>query len=155
SAASPATRRRPPPPCRRSCAGRRADGGAGGPAPVRTAADDRSTRARQGPMTGITFQEPAAPCSAGAPGGAELRRAATAVLLRNWTGRSTLPSRSLYPHQWSWDSAFIALGLRHVSARRAQQELESMLGAQWADGRLPHIVFDPATPADAYFPGPP
>ncbi|MBB4935209.1 hypothetical protein F4561_006103 [Lipingzhangella halophila] len=85
---------------------------------------------------------------------AELRRAATAVLLRNWTGRSTVPSRGLYPHQWSWDSAFITLGLRHVSARRAQQELESLLGAQWADGRLPHIVFDPATPSGAYFPGP-
>ncbi|MUL41785.1 hypothetical protein FZ103_11460 [Streptomonospora sp. PA3] len=83
-----------------------------------------------------------------------MRRAAVRVLLRNWTGRSTLPSRSLYPHQWSWDSAFIALGLRHVSPRRAQQELESMLGAQWTDGRLPHIVFDPATPPDAYFPGP-
>ncbi|HEV7907641.1 MAG TPA: hypothetical protein VGP03_05845 [Pseudonocardiaceae bacterium] len=85
---------------------------------------------------------------------ARLRRAAARVLLDNWTGGSTVPSRTLYPHQWSWDSAFITLGLRHVSPRRAQRELESMLGAQWADGRLPHIVFDPATPSGAYFPGP-
>jgi hypothetical protein len=76
------------------------------------------------------------------------------VLQANWIGRYTVPSRRLYPHQWSWDSAFIALGLRHVDAARAEQELESLLSAQWADGRIPHIVFDPATPPDAYFPGP-
>jgi hypothetical protein len=76
------------------------------------------------------------------------------VLFANWAGGHTVPSRTLYPHQWSWDSAFIALGLRHLSARRAQRELESLFGAQWADGRVPHIVFDAATPLDAYFPGP-
>ncbi|WP_307624020.1 trehalase family glycosidase [Streptomyces sp. V3I7] len=82
------------------------------------------------------------------------RRAAARVLLRNWTGASTVPSRSLYPHQWSWDSAFVAIGLRHLSPRRAQRELEHLLGAQWGDGRIPHIVFNPAVPAGAYFPGP-
>ncbi|MFD5875351.1 hypothetical protein [Streptomyces sp. NPDC060322] len=83
-----------------------------------------------------------------------LRRGAARVLLTNWTGSSTVPSRGLYPHQWSWDSAFIAIGLRHLSVRRAQRELESLLGAQWADGRVPHIVFSPAVPLDAYFPSP-
>jgi hypothetical protein len=83
-----------------------------------------------------------------------LRRGAARVLLDNWTGTSTVPSRTLYPHQWSWDSAFIAIGLRHLSARRAQRELESLLAGQWADGRLPHIVFNPALPPDAYFPSP-
>ena len=29
-----------------------------------------------------------------------------------------------------------------------------MFGAQWADGRVPHIAFNPAVPEDAYFPGP-
>jgi hypothetical protein len=82
------------------------------------------------------------------------RQAAARVLLGNWTGHSTVPSRSLYPHQWSWDSAFIAIGLRHLSPRRAQVELESLLGAQWADGRIPHISFSPSVPRDAYFPGP-
>lgn len=72
----------------------------------------------------------------------------------NWTGTSTVPSRGLYPHQWSWDSAFVAIGLRHLSPLRAQTELETLLGAQWADGRVPHIVFNPSVPLDAYFPSP-
>ncbi|MEU9054492.1 hypothetical protein AB0D37_29410 [Streptomyces sp. NPDC048384] len=79
---------------------------------------------------------------------------AARVLEDNWTGASTVPSRSLYPHQWSWDSAFIAIGLRHVSPLRAQTELETLLGAQWGDGRVPHIVFNPSVPLDAYFPSP-
>ncbi|WP_225096866.1 hypothetical protein [Streptomyces sp. CoH27] len=79
---------------------------------------------------------------------------AARVLEANWTGRATVPSRSLYPHQWSWDSAFIAIGLRHVSPLRAQTELETLLAAQWADGRVPHIVFNPSVPLDAYFPSP-
>ncbi|MEU1533975.1 MGH1-like glycoside hydrolase domain-containing protein [Streptomyces fagopyri] len=83
-----------------------------------------------------------------------VRRGAARVLIDNWTGTSTVPSHTLYPHQWSWDSAFIAIGLRHLSVRRAQQELESLLSAQWADGRVPHIVFNSAVPDDAYFPSP-
>ncbi|MFG2473744.1 hypothetical protein [Streptomyces fagopyri] len=87
--------------------------------------------------------------SAGSP---HLR--AAHVLEDNWTGTSTVPSRGLYPHQWSWDSAFIAIGLRHLSPLRAQTELETLLGAQWGDGRIPHIVFNPSVPLDAYFPSP-
>ncbi|WP_412104258.1 MGH1-like glycoside hydrolase domain-containing protein [Streptomyces europaeiscabiei] len=83
-----------------------------------------------------------------------LHRAAAEVLAANWTGRSTVPSRKLYPHQWSWDSAFIAIGLRHLSPLRAQTELETLLAAQWGDGRIPHIVFNPSVPLDAYFPSP-
>ena len=82
-----------------------------------------------------------------------LRAAAASVLDNNWLGSSTVPSRSLYPHQWSWDSAFIALGLRHLSPQRAQRELQTLFDAQWTDGRVPHIVFNPATPPEAYFPG--
>ncbi|HET6758318.1 MAG TPA: hypothetical protein VFH20_03485, partial [Propionibacteriaceae bacterium] len=59
------------------------------------------------------------------------------VLLQNWHGHATVPSRSLYPHQWSWDSAFIALGLQYISPVRAASELLSLFGAQWADGRIP------------------
>ncbi|MEU9985254.1 hypothetical protein AB0E10_00340 [Streptomyces sp. NPDC048045] len=79
---------------------------------------------------------------------------AARALDANWTGSSTVPSRSLYPHQWSWDSAFVAIGLRHVSPLRAQTELETLLAAQWGDGRVPHIVFNPSVPLDAYFPSP-
>lgn len=84
----------------------------------------------------------------------ELVRRARAVLDANWRGHSTVPSRSLYPHQWSWDAAFIAIGRSWVEQERAQQELESMFQAQWTTGMLPHIKFDPAVPDDAYFPGP-
>lgn len=87
------------------------------------------------------------------PAGSLHLRAAE-VLHGNWTGTSTVPSRGLYPHQWSWDSAFIAIGLRHLSPLRAQVELETLLDAQWGDGRIPHIVFNPSVPLDAYFPSP-
>jgi hypothetical protein len=84
----------------------------------------------------------------------DLATAARSVLAANWRGRHTVPSARLYPHQWSWDSAFIAIGLARVDSHRAQLELATLFGAQWRDGRVPHIVFDPDTPADAYFPGP-
>ena len=88
------------------------------------------------------------------PALAQVMPGARRVLDENWTGSSTVPSRGLYPHQWSWDSAFIAIGSRHLSVRRAQRELETLLTAQWDDGRLPHIVYNPAVPPGAYFPGP-
>jgi hypothetical protein len=79
--------------------------------------------------------------------------AAIGILKSNWRGGHTVPAGGLYPHQWSWDSAFIAFGLRHLAPVRAQRELESLFAAQWADGRLPQIVFN--TDLDeAYFPGP-
>jgi hypothetical protein len=84
----------------------------------------------------------------------QLGRDAVRVLIENWHGHATVPSRSLYPHQWSWDSAFIALGQQHLAPQRAAVELLSLFGAQWADGRIPHIAFNPAVPNDAYFPGP-
>ena len=83
-----------------------------------------------------------------------LDRTARRVLVTNWRQHATVPAARLYPHQWSWDSAFVAIGLRHLSPARAQRELESLFGAQWRDGRVPHIVFDPHVPADAYFLGP-
>lgn len=43
------------------------------------------------------------------------------MLDENWQGSSTLPSRTQYPHQWSWDSAFIALGRSWYDRARAQQ----------------------------------
>ncbi|HLU56373.1 MAG TPA: trehalase family glycosidase [Pseudonocardia sp.] len=84
----------------------------------------------------------------------ELGRAAAAVLRGNWERGHTVPSRRLYPHQWSWDSAFIAIGWARTSPGRGRLELESLFAAQWADGRVPQIVFNPAVARDAYFPGP-
>ena len=83
---------------------------------------------------------------------ATLLQRAQEVLDANWTGDATLASRSLYPHQWSWDAAFIAIGRSWTEPERAVRELETMFQAQWADGMLPHIRFDPAT--RDYFPGP-
>jgi hypothetical protein len=85
---------------------------------------------------------------------AQLREAAIGVLERNWTSAGTLPSPTQYPHQWSWDSAFIAIGWAHVDPSRARAELAALFEGQWSDGRLPHIQFSPAVDEDAYFPGP-
>jgi len=77
---------------------------------------------------------------------------ATDVLRRNGLKAWTKPAPSLYPHQWSWDSAFIALGLAHVDNRRATNELDSLFTGQWSTGKVPHIVFDPEAPPKSYFP---
>ncbi|MET8067897.1 hypothetical protein ABZS65_30150, partial [Micromonospora sp. NPDC005313] len=91
---------------------------------------------------------------AGADRHARLRRLALATLDANWEHDHTVPSRTLYPHQWSWDSAFIAIGLAHIRPDRAWRELRTLFAAQWVDGRVPHIVFNPASRAGPYFPGP-
>jgi glycogen debranching enzyme len=83
-----------------------------------------------------------------------LADAAEAVLKGNWTGGSTVPSRRQYPHQWGWDAAYIAIGWRWIDPARAATELESLLAGQWQDGRVPHIMFHPDVPEEAYFPGP-
>jgi glucosylglycerate hydrolase len=77
---------------------------------------------------------------------------AARVLARNGLKTWTKPAPSLYPHQWSWDSAFIALGLAHLDNRRATRELETLFSGQWASGKVPHIVFNPDAPPKTYFP---
>jgi hypothetical protein len=68
-------------------------------------------------------------------------------------GDWTRAAPGLYPHQWSWDSAFIAIGLAHLDTRRAANELLALLGHQWRTGKIPHIVFNPEAPPGSYFPG--
>lgn len=82
-----------------------------------------------------------------------LEAAAMAVLRTNDAGGWTVPSRTQYPHQWNWDSAFISLGLATFDWDRAVVEIESMLAARWREGMVPHVRYDPAHVAD-YFPGP-
>jgi Mannosylglycerate hydrolase MGH1-like glycoside hydrolase domain len=79
---------------------------------------------------------------------------ARAVLDANWEGRWTIPAAALYPHQWNWDTGFIAIGRAGADEERARTELLSLFRGQWANGKLPHIVFNPAVPDAAYFPGP-
>jgi hypothetical protein len=81
---------------------------------------------------------------------AALAAAALEVLDRNWMGHATSPG-NLYPHQWSWDAASIAMGRAAWDQTRAETELRSLFAAQWSTGLVPHIVF---TESQAYFPGP-
>src|SRR5918996_934978 len=37
---------------------------------------------------------------------------------------------------------------------RAVRELQSLFAAQWSNGKIPHIVFNPDAPAGSYWPGP-
>ncbi len=75
------------------------------------------------------------------------------ILDKNWNGKFTVPSIYLYPHQWNWDSAFIAIGYSRYDTDRAIQELKSLFDAQWKNGMLPHIVFDKNN-LGKYFPEP-
>lgn len=82
----------------------------------------------------------------------ELACLAAYVLRGNSSGTMTRAAPDLYPHQWSWDAAFVAVGLAHADVRRACLELDTLFAGQWRTGMLPHIVFDPTE--DGYFPGP-
>ena len=81
-----------------------------------------------------------------------LDQAARDILRGNDRGGYTVPNGRVYPFQWNWDSAFVALGFDSFDRNRAWTELETLFRAQWEDGFLPHIVFwqDDA----GYFPGP-
>lgn len=59
----------------------------------------------------------------------------------NDRGNYTQPAHGAYPHQWLWDSCFIAIGLRHLDVERAKMEVLSLLRGQWDNGMLPNIIF--------------
>ncbi len=82
----------------------------------------------------------------------ELRQGAIDVLRGNDLGSMTAAAPNLYPHQWSWDAAFVAIGLARFDVPRAVTELETLLGAQWSTGMIPHIRY--AEQGGDYFPGP-
>jgi hypothetical protein len=75
------------------------------------------------------------------------------ILDQNWMGSSTKPAPALYPHQWNWDSAFIAIGRSHYDTPRAISEIETLFDAQWENGMVPQIVFNPKALGN-YFPEP-
>lgn len=66
------------------------------------------------------------------------------VLQENDRGKHTVPAKGLYPHQWLWDSCFIAIGQRHYNTKRAQQEILSLLKGQWSNGMIPNMVLTPS-----------
>jgi len=82
----------------------------------------------------------------------ELLESAKKVLNGNWNGNFTIPSATLYPHQWSWDSCFIAMGNSYFETDRSMKELEHLFNAQWKNGMIPHIVFNEKE--KTYFPSP-
>ena len=84
---------------------------------------------------------------------AELWRSAAAVLDGNWIKDHMVPSRHLSPHQGSWDAAFTAIGLAYTNPQRAWDDLHHLFAAQWEDGRVPHIVFDPPVDEGDHSPG--
>lgn len=67
------------------------------------------------------------------------------VLRGNDHGKHTVPSPSVYAHQWLWDSAFAAIGWAHIDTKRAEQEIYSLLKGQWHNGMVPHMIFDSGT----------
>jgi glucosylglycerate hydrolase len=84
--------------------------------------------------------------------GAELTARAAYALRSNSSGTMTRAAPDLYPHQWSWDAAFVSVGIAHLDPVRACAELDHLFSGQWTTGMLPHIVFDPGE--RGYFPGP-
>jgi hypothetical protein len=64
------------------------------------------------------------------------------LLERNRRGSWTCPSTELYPHQWLWDSCFIAIGVARYDPQRAAAELRNLFRGQWANGMLPHMIFN-------------
>lgn len=77
---------------------------------------------------------------------------ATAILQANDTGTSIKAAPALYPHQWSWDAAFVSIGLAHLSVDRAVQEMRALFRGQWKNGMVPHIVYSADVPDTGYFP---
>ncbi|MEP1586018.1 MAG: hypothetical protein ABJR46_12225 [Tateyamaria sp.] len=74
------------------------------------------------------------------------------VLTQNDRGGFTIPTAGLYPYQWNWDSAFVALGLATYNMDRAWSEVTSLIAGQWRGGMIPSILFRSDDPD--YFPGP-
>ncbi len=72
-----------------------------------------------------------------------LVNAASEVLKQNDRGEFTIPAAGLYPHQWLWDSCFIAIGLRHIDIERAKTEILRLFSAQWHNGMIPHMLLTP------------
>ncbi|CUU55594.1 Glycosyl hydrolase family 63 C-terminal domain-containing protein [Parafrankia irregularis] len=126
------------------------------PTTVEVAGSRAGTTVPAAPSASATPPAPPVPSPAGEiplPADlAALRETAVGVLRANDLGDITRPSPTLYPHQWLWDSCFIAIGLRHLDPARAAAELLSLLRGQWPGGMIPHVIFAETT--DYYHAGP-
>ena len=69
-------------------------------------------------------------------------KVAKRTLINNRRLNYTLPTNTkLYPAQWNWDSAFIALGYSNFNLDYSFKEIETLISGQWDDGMIPHILF--------------
>ena len=69
-------------------------------------------------------------------------KSAKKTLINNRRSKYTLPTNTnLYPAQWNWDSAFIALGYSNFNLKYSFKEIETLISGQWEDGMIPHILF--------------
>jgi len=71
----------------------------------------------------------------------KLQEYCISVLKHNDLGGWTKPAPHLYPHQWLWDSCFIAIGQRHFNVKRAQREIKNLFRGQWKNGMIPNIIY--------------
>lgn len=67
------------------------------------------------------------------------------VLKQNNVGGWTKPTTELYPHQWLWDSCFVAIGKRHFDIKQAQKEIKNLFRGQWKNGMVPNIIYGDGT----------
>ncbi len=82
----------------------------------------------------------------------DMNQRARDILITNDLGGYTVPNKNVYPFQWNWDSAFVALGFAEFDIDRAWKEIETLFDGQWKDGFVPQIIF--WQESDSYFPGP-
>lgn len=71
-----------------------------------------------------------------------LDEAKTVLANNDHDGQYTIPAHGLYPHQWLWDSCFVAIGMANYDIHRAQQEILSLLKGQWANGMMPSMILN-------------
>ncbi len=102
-----------------------------------SAIDDQHIYPDDVPVADLDVEAPTEP----QPNPQTLAEQAATILAENDRGNYTVPAGDLYPHQWLWDSCFIAIGLRHLDVDRAQTELASLTRGQWSSGMLPNIIF--------------
>ena len=56
--------------------------------------------------------------------------------------RYTVPSSSVYPYQWLWDSGFHAIIYAKLQKfEKAKDEIRSLLAGQWKNGMIPHMIY--------------
>lgn len=74
--------------------------------------------------------------------------------IKYFNNHYTIPSFNLYPHQWSWDSAWIVYGYSATNQiEKAEKEMITLFNYQWKNGLVPSIIFH-NTVNSTYWPNP-